>query len=272
MRTKLSDTSPEADRVLTETYRRMSIGRKWLLLGEDYECAKTLHAVGVRQRNPAATSADIKKAWMNVNLGCTPAAIVESVGMDQVSENLRVVREVAAIFDRLAIPYALGGSMASSVHGINRFTRDADFAAEPFLGKEAAFAGSFGSDYYANVLAIRDAVRDRSSFNIINTRTGFKIDVFVRKDRPFERSAMARRLSVVLPDMPEQPITLLTAEDAVLFKLEWYRLANEALDQQWSDIVGVLKVQRGKLDETYLDRWAAELKVSDLLNKAREEI
>jgi len=192
--------------------------------------------------------------------------------MDQVFENLRVVREVAGVFDRLAIPYALGGSVASSVHGINRFTRDADLSAEPFPGREGEFAGSFGPDYYLSVPAIRDAVRDRSCFNIINTSTGFKIDVFVRKDRAFERSAMERRLSVMLPDLPEQPMSFVTAEDAILFKLEWYRLGNEALDQQWKDIIGILKVQGGKLDETYLDRWAAELKVTDLLAKARQEV
>src|SRR5216683_501132 len=269
---KLSDTSFEADRVVTEVYRRMSIGKKWLLLGEDYRCARILHAAGVRRGNPAASPSDIQKAWMDVHLGFVPAVFSESPGMDQVFENLRVVREVAGVFDRLAIPYALGGSVASSVHGINRFTRDADLSAEPFPGREGEFAGSFGPDYYLSVPAIRDAVRDRSCFNIINTSTGFKIDVFVRKDRAFERSAMERRLSVMLPDLPEQPMSFVTAEDAILFKLEWYRLGNEALDQQWKDIIGILKVQGGKLDETYLDHWAAELKVTDLLAKARQEV
>ncbi len=267
-----SDTSREADQVLTEVYRRMPIGKKWLLLGEDYRCARTLHAAGVRQRYPAATPAEIRKAWLDSHLGFIPAEVVESPGMDQVFENLQIVREVAGVFDRLAIPYALGGSMASSVHGISRFTRDADLAAEPFAGREAEFAAAFGSAYYLSVPAIRAAVRDRSSFNIINTHTGFKIDVFIRKERPFERSAMARRVAVVLPDLPQQPMMLVTAEDAVLFKLERYRLGNEALDQQWKDILGVLKVQRGKLDETYFDYWAAELNVSDLLAKARQEI
>jgi hypothetical protein len=269
---KLTDTSAEADRVLAEVYRRMPIGRKWLLLGADYRCARVLHGAGVRQRNPASTPAEIQKAWVAENLGYTPAEIFESQPMDQGLENLQVVREVAGIFDRLAIPYALGGSMASSVYGINRYTRDADFTAEPFAGKEAQFAASFGQDYYTSVPAIQDAVQQRSCFNVINSRTGFKIDVFVRKDRPFEESAMERRLSIVFPDLPEQPLTLVTPEDAILFKLEWFRLGNEALDQQWRDICGMLKVQAGKLDESYLDHWARELRVSDLLARARREI
>lgn len=63
-----------------------------------------------------------------------------------------------------------------------------------------------------------------------------------------------------------------TPEDTILFKPEWYRLSNEALDQQWKNILGVLKVQAGRLDEAYLEHWAAELHLSDQLVRARREI
>jgi hypothetical protein len=266
-----TDTSPDADRVLTTVYRKMPIGKKWLLLGEDYRCAKILHAAGVRQRNPSATPSEIQNAWLTANLGYTPVRVVGTPAMDQNLENLQAVREVIAILDRLAIPYALGGAMASSVYGVNRYTRDANLAVEPFSGQVAQFAASFTPDYYVSIPAIQEAIERRASFNIINTRTGFKIDIFIRKDRPFEESAMMRRRAVLLPDAPEQPMTLLTPEDTLLFKLEWYRLSDEALDQQWKDILGVLKVQAGRLDETYMDHWAAELNVSDLLAKAKRE-
>jgi len=57
----------------------------------------------------------------------------------------------------------------------------------------------------------------------------------------------------------------------ILFKLRWYRLGNEASDQQWSDVLGVMKVQAGRLDDAYLDYWAAALNVRDLLDRARKE-
>ena len=44
---------------------------------------------------------------------------------EQTQVNLLVVRA----FEALRIPYFLGGSMASSVHGIYRATADADFVA-----------------------------------------------------------------------------------------------------------------------------------------------
>src|SRR5260370_957680 len=84
----------------------------------------------------------------------------------------------------------------------------------------------------------RAAALLRSSFNIINTAAGFKVDLFVRKDRPFEQSAMSRRVAVDLPDAPGQPIVLHTAEDVILFKLAWYRLGNHASEQQLKDVLG----------------------------------
>ncbi len=114
-------------------------------------------------------------------------------------------------------------------------------------------------------------MQQRASFNIINTSTGFKADVFIRKDRPFEQSAMSRRLTVDLPDAPGEPLALYTPEDVILFKLWWYRLGQESAYQQWTDVLGVLKVQAGRIDQAYLDHWAADLGVSDLLERACRE-
>jgi hypothetical protein len=267
----LSDTSPEAARVLRDVYRRMPLARKWLLLGEMYQDGRALHAAGVRQRQPSATRQEIHHHWMTGLGGWSPTQWAGEPVREQTMQNLSDLREVFAVLVKLGIPYALGGSMASSVYGVPRYTRDADITAEPFPGKETQLAAAFSEDYYISEPSIRDAVRLRSSFNIINTVTGFKIDVFVRKDRPFEQSAMSRRVAVELPDAPGEPVVLHTPEDVILFKLWWYRLGNQVSEQQLKDIIGVLQVQAGKLDDAYLDTWAADLGVADLLLHARQE-
>src|SRR5205085_1776528 len=122
-----------------------------------------------------------------------------------------------------------------------------------FAGREAELVAAFGPDFYVSEPAVRQAVSARSSFNIINTATGFKVDVFVCRDDLFERSALGRRIPLTFPDAPSQPIYLQTAEDVVLFKLRWYRLGNETSEQQWKDVLGVLRVQGDKLDQDYLD-------------------
>jgi hypothetical protein len=267
----LNDTSPEAARVLLEVFRRMPFSRKWRLLGELHQTGRVLHAAGFLFRHPAATPHEIRHHWMVLTLGFAPAAEAKDLAPEHPMQNLSDLRQVLEVLTKLGIPYALGGSMASSVYGVPRYTHDADVTAEPFPGKEAQLAAAFGEDFYLSESAIRDAVRLRSSFNIINTSIGFKVDVFVRKDRPFDKSAMSRRVALELPDAPNQPIVLHTPEDVILFKLWWFRLGNLASEQQFRDIIGVLQVQAGKLDDAYLDHWAADLGVTDLLARARQD-
>jgi hypothetical protein len=267
----LSDTSPEAELVLRDVFRRMPLSRKWRLLGELYQTASALHAAGFRFRHPTATPHEIRQHKMILTLGFAPAAAAKDLPPEGSMQNVIDLRVVLDVLTKLGIPYALGGSMASSVYGVPRYTHDADVTAEPFPGKEAQLAAAFGEDFYLSESAIRDAVRLRSSFNIINTNSGFKVDVFVRKDRPFEQSAMSRRVSLEMPEAPGQPIVLHTPEDVILFKLWWFRLGNLAAEQQFRDIIGVLQVQAGKLDDAYLDHWAADLGVTDLLGRARQD-
>ncbi|MGA7195391.1 MAG: hypothetical protein WBW94_17365 [Anaerolineales bacterium] len=62
------------------------------------------------------------------------------------------------------------------------------------------------------------------------------------------------------------------AEDTILSKLEWYPMGGEVSERQWRDILGVLKTRAGELDLDYLRKWAGELKVSDLLERALKEM
>jgi hypothetical protein len=266
-----SDTSPEAERVLAEVYRLMPVDQKWAQLGEMYTDARALHAAGMRLRQPGATSEHIHRAWLRAHCDPLPSDLLQGPIMDLEAANLRGVREVTDVLDRLGIRYALGGSLASSLHGIDRYTRDADLTAEPFPGKETELVASFGPNIYISLGAVQDALRRRSAFNIINTRTGFKVDIFIRKDDPFEQAALERRIGLSLPDAPGRPLFVLSAEDVILFKLRWFRLGGESSQQQWTDIQGILRVQTGKLDSTYLDRWAADLNVADLLARAGRE-
>ena len=61
-------------------------------------------------------------------------------------------------------------------------------------------------------------------------------------------------------------------EDIILAKLELYRLGGEVSERQWRDILGVLKTCSGELSLEYLRKWANELKVSDLLERALKEM
>ncbi|HKI30620.1 MAG TPA: hypothetical protein VKA46_01915 [Gemmataceae bacterium] len=264
-----NDTSPEAQRVLNEVYRRMTPGQKWLRLGQVYREARLLHAAGVGLRKPSATPQDVVEDWMRLQFGLGLSAREGAMTVDP--DSLRGLRAVTEVLTRLDVPYALGGSMAAAIYARGRQTNDADVTVEPFPGKEAQLIAALGPDYYVSPESVAQANRARTSFNIINTLTGFKVDVFVRPDSAFEQSAWGRRRAVPLPDRPGEPLVVLSPEDLLLFKLRWYRLGNESSELQWRDVKELLQIQAGQLDNTYLDHWAGLLGVADLLARARQE-
>lgn len=98
----------------------------------------------------------------------------------------------------------------------------------------------------------------------------FLIDVFLPKDRPFDHHPMQRRIRIRRMAHPEHEAFFSTAEDLVLSKLEGFRQGGEVFESQRRDVLGILQVQGDVLDWEDLRRWAAELGVADLLERARE--
>ena len=171
--------------------------------------------------------------------------------------------------EALGIRHHLGGSYASSVHGIPRQTRDADLVVELDSRAVPRLAGRLRSEFYLDEARLHQAVARRSSANLIHLATGFKIDLFVKGTSPYDDLELSRSQLTELPGGQGRTVPVKTAEDTVLRKLWWF--SQHESERQWTDVLGVLKAQRGSLDLTYLERWAAELGVADLLQKALGE-
>jgi hypothetical protein len=190
----------------------------------------------------------------------------------QGNDVLNAVLPVIAALDRLGVPYYVGGSLASSAHGVMRATADADLVADLKPQHVDGLVEALRTNYYIDARMIRGAIADRSCFNLIHLQTSFKVDIFVLKGRVYDRAALGRKEKRSIDrDLPDIQVFLATPEDTVLAKLEWYRLGNEVSDRQWRDILGILKLQCGRLDLDYMKKWAAELQVADLLERAEKE-
>jgi hypothetical protein len=185
-----------------------------------------------------------------------------------IAEPIAVTLLVVSVLEKLNIPYLIGGSLASTLHGVVRTTLDTDLVAELRSEHVTPLVQMLQNTFYVDVGAVNEAVHRRSSFNLIHLETMFKVDIFVSKQRPFDEIQFARRASQIVATDPEQTAYIASAEDTILTKLEWYRLGGEVSERQWRDVLGVFKVQADRLDLNYMRQWAIELGIADLLEKA----
>lgn len=179
------------------------------------------------------------------------------------------LRPVLVVFNSLGVRHFIGGSVASSAHGVPRASLDVDVVAELEPRHVHQLVVALQDDYYVDEARVREAVAARRSFNLIHLATMFKVDVFVSQQRPFDASSFARARQETVGQKPdEQAVPLASAEDVLLAKLEWFRRGGDASERQWDDVRGLLRVGRDTLDVVYLRHWASLLGVADLLDRA----
>jgi hypothetical protein len=181
---------------------------------------------------------------------------------------LRATLAVVRALESLGVDYVIGGSLASSLHGIPRSTQDADLLVDLSPDRIEQLLRALGPAFYADEELARSAVDRKAAFNVIHLETMFKVDLFVLGDDPASRSEMQRRELHHLGDGERDTAFVATAEDTVVQKLIWYRLGNEVSDRQWQDLIGVIQVQWDRLDRDYLQQWATQLGLSGLLDEA----
>ena len=165
---------------------------------------------------------------------------------------------------RGAIPYMIGGSMASGIHGIYRTSLDVDLVADIHPEQIARLIRELGGEFYADTDTMRGAVESGRCFNPIHFASSYKFDIFPLRSDPFQQSQFLRRemKDLVVAD-GALAVPVATAEDTLLMKLVWYRSGGEVSERQWNDVRGMVAVQGKRLDREYLKRWAAYLKVAD---------
>lgn len=176
-----------------------------------------------------------------------------------------VIGRVVEALVALGIPYMVTGSFASNLHGVPRMTQDADIVIDVDEPLALRLVALLQPDFYATEEAAREAVQLHRMFNAIHFETGFKVDLVVKKPRPFSSEELRRREPGRLG---ERTVDFATAEDTVLTKLEWAKLGDS--ERQYGDAVGIIRIQQAALDWVYLERWAAELGVLELLRRAQQ--
>jgi len=177
-----------------------------------------------------------------------------------------VLRRITTHLYQSGIAYMLVGSFASAFHGALRSTRDIDIVIEATPDQLQTLTIALQREgYYAELNAALDARRRESLFNVIDSATGWKIDLIFRKSRPFAHEEFRRRVPAKLFDVQ---IFVASAEDVVISKLEWAKLGGS--QRQIEDVAKVLTVQWTTLDQDYLAKWIGELQLREQWSAAKQ--
>ena len=206
----------------------------------------------------------------------------------RVSDFGQALQALIEALGRGAVPYLIGGSMASGIHGIYRTSLDVDLVADIHPGQIARLIQELGGEFYADAGMMRDALESGRSFNLIHFASSYKFDIFPLLSDVFQQSQFSRReLREIVLGGVKLTVPVATAEDTLLMKLVWYRAlrleeggvvapaedglyraGGEVSERQWNDVRGIAAVQRQRLDREYLRQWAAYLNVADLADAA----
>jgi hypothetical protein len=161
-------------------------------------------------------------------------------------------QNIVAFLNKEEIPYMLTGSMAMSLYAESRATKDFDFIVLLSANEISKIVTHFSHGYYCNEEAIKDAVRYKSMFNVIEHESGFKVDFFILKGTDFQQSEFSRRNKV---DMFGVEVYVISLEDLILSKLIWIQQLQSAI--QMEDIRILAEVD--DIDWEYIYHWMGKL-------------
>jgi hypothetical protein len=184
-------------------------------------------------------------------------------------EQKRFLQKLIGLIEACGIPYAVCGSIGSSLHGQPRATNDADIIITPTQEQLTKFIESLKADYYVSSEAAFEAMRHCSMFNVIDNESGWKADLIFLKGSPYHLAEFERRIKARVMGIE---LWIQSPEDVILSKLSWAKDTDSEL--QYRDILGVMKLQWNKLDWDYLKYWAKELgadeKLEDIIKETRK--
>lgn len=149
------------------------------------------------------------------------------------------------ICEAIGLPYLLTGSLAASIHGMPRMTRDVDVLIDPDRDHGSQLKRALLEDFETDPYAVELGLRDRTMFNVLDPHTFAKIDVVIRNRGRDPDEAMERAIFV---ELRGRRIRVISAEDLIIAKLRWAKESQSVM--QLRDVHWLLRIP--SLDQEYL--------------------
>ncbi|MEO8956962.1 MAG: hypothetical protein ABI465_20615 [Ktedonobacteraceae bacterium] len=279
MTTQSVDTHPEAERLMIDVIRKAPVSKRFRLVQSLTQSVlwSSIHAWQESHQEVSEQEAAI--CSVSCAYGTTLAQRVQAAlemreqwhvqPADLVTSMLSVLR----VFDELRAPSYLGGSIASSLHGMQQMAQDIDLVVDLSVHMLPALVALLEQHYVLDTVEARRAVRERTSFPLIHLDSLMKVDVILPQADGFD-TAMRQQVARYTLDERYPPFQVASACEMILYKLQRYQRDERSRtdgmrdDAGWNDIVGMLKVQGPDLDLVFLERWAETLDIIDTWQRA----
>jgi hypothetical protein len=275
MRTQSSDTSPEAERVLIGLIRKASVAKRFKSVQSMTTFAATLNLQNIKQQHPDASKEEVGSLFVADHHTHALADSLHLAAQHKTTELsldlLHAIVPMVEVFTGSEIAYYMQGTVANSLYGMQRAAFDVHLVADLCMEHVDALLAQFTSAYAIDEQMIREAIGTRTAFDMIHIVSLVKVRVSLMQNNDYQRAVLQRlQKHVLLED--GFTVDVASPEDVILTQLMEYRANREVADDQWNEILGVLKVQGSTLDFAYLSRWAGELRLSDLLKRSYTDV
>lgn len=152
-------------------------------------------------------------------------------------------------------------------YGEPRTTIDLDVVVALPPSRAEAFCSEFpATDFYVDPETVKQATLHRTTFNILHSASGYKIDVMLT-DRSEYNEARLKRVRL-LTNNDGLRVVYASPEDVIIKKMEFYKIGRS--DKHIRDIAGILKVNGPHIDREYIERWARKFNVMDVWQLATD--
>jgi len=279
MTTQSVDTHPEAERIMIDVIRKAPMSKRFRLVQSLTQSALWSSMRAWQERHRKVSEQEAAVGYVSCSCGTALAQHVQAaLGMRerwhvQPADLVTVMLPALKVFDELGAPCYLGGSVASSLHGMQQLAQDVDLVVDLPEHKLSTLLALLHRHYVLDEDEARQEVRERTSFPAIHLDSLMKIDVILPRPAAFE-TAMRQLVALYTLDERYPPFQVASTCEMILYKLRRYqrdeRSRSDGMrdDAQWNDILGMLKVQGPDLDLVLLEKWAATLEIRGTWRRA----
>lgn len=272
MRTQSPDTSPAFEQIQIAHIRTFSAARKFRSVCSWTQSLTSANFSAIDDPSSPHQERDRAIQFVTREYGNELASLFRNELAQRAAWSLHMLDLQAALLpvikrcEQRNVRYLLTGSLASSVYGLPRLARDVDLLVDLHPEQFSSFFEPLAHSYLWVRHTEDRAQQYQPCFSLLHVSCLVKLDVFL-PFTAFDVSLLQRGQALPLIE-GRAPLWMIAPEESVLMQLRWYRHSGANADDQWNDVLGVLKVQASTIDLTSLGQQAEDWQVHDLLRLA----